>query len=134
LESGVRHLGIEAVLQVHEAIVHATGEDPAILKPGEFKFCLDAVRDIASRQAFREALIRKAAYYFWCLNANHVFVAANKRTAFQTAYVFLRANGHDLSGLDPTETVVLFSNLARGLSGRRDAENWVRKSLSVVGD
>src|SRR5438309_10386930 len=83
-----------------------------LLYAGGLPYCIETAWDIGVTDELRKVLSKTAAYYIWCLITNHPFMDGNKRTAFQTAEVFLRANGFRLSGLEPNETVSILNGVA----------------------
>ncbi|WP_319412655.1 type II toxin-antitoxin system death-on-curing family toxin [uncultured Cohaesibacter sp.] len=52
---------------------------------------------------------------------NHPFIDGNKRTAFQTADLFLAMNGYDLDAARGVEHADIMEKLAQGLISRDEA-------------
>lgn len=70
-----------------------------------------------------------AAAYAFGLAKNHGFVDANKRSAFQAAYVFLGLNGYDLDAEEP-EVVDVMSRVASSRMTEGALATWMREHLS----
>lgn len=66
-----------------------------------------------------------AAAYAYGLVRNHPFVDGNKRTAFLTAYVFLRLNGQALV-IDESRATTAMLALAAGEIGETEFAQWLR--------
>ena len=116
---------------IHEMIMNSMGSSClGLLYPGGLPYCVDTARDIRRSSVLRRTLSEMAAYYIWCLITNHPFVDGNKRTAFQTAEVFLRANGFSLSQLEPDEVVSTLLRVATGEVSVAELTDWVEKHLS----
>ena len=79
-----------------------------------------------------DALTSKAAYLLWCLITNHPFIDGNKRTAFESADVFLRANGYEIGGIEQDEIVSVLTNVASGDLVLNDLISWLRTHLRPV--
>ncbi len=76
---------------------------------------MESSKDVYESEEFNvsDQIKWKAAHLIWCLVSNHPFVDGNKRTAFQTAIVFLHANGYDLSNIKAPEAVRVLSGVAK---------------------
>lgn len=66
-----------------------------------------------------------AAAYAFGLARNHPFVDGNKRTAFLTAYVFLRLNGFVLTASE-SAVVAVMQAVAAGDLAEKDFASWLR--------
>lgn len=66
-----------------------------------------------------------AAAYAFGLAKAHAFMDGNKRTAFQTAFVFLRLNGRDLD-VPNAEVVRMMEGLAESRVPEREFAAWLR--------
>jgi death-on-curing protein len=66
-----------------------------------------------------------AASYAFGISSNHPFIDGNKRTAFLTAYVFLRKNGLSFTASEP-EVVETFLALAAGKLSEDQLGDWIQ--------
>jgi len=73
-----------------------------------------------------------AASYCIGLTKNHGFIDGNKRTAFQTMFVFLDTNGLELVA-DETDVVALMLDVATGEIDERVVAQWIRQHASTRG-
>jgi death-on-curing protein len=100
---------------------------------GGLDYCIETARDQEteySEYSERQQIARAAAYLLWCLVTNHPFVDGNKRTAYQTADVFLRANGCKLVLVDPDEAVSILSGVATGRVSLVELSSWFELHMS----
>jgi hypothetical protein len=52
----------------------------------------------------------------------------NKRTAFNTAYIFTKLNGFELAGITPDEAVSILAAIAEGQTSESSLVDWVKNS------
>jgi death-on-curing protein len=69
-----------------------------------------------------------AAAYAGGICRNHPFIDGNKRTAFLTAYVFLRINGRTLAASE-AEAVEMMMAMAAGDIADEAFADWLRRNL-----
>jgi death-on-curing protein len=69
-----------------------------------------------------------AAAYAGGICRNHPFIDGNKRTAFLTAYVFLRINGRTLAASE-AEAVEVVTAMAAGELTDKAFADWLRRNL-----
>jgi death-on-curing protein len=126
----------EAVSAIHDGILQRMGERNAgYLFQGGLSYCVETLIDVHNdKEILFEMISWKAAYLIWCLVNNHPFVDGNKRTAFQAADVFLRANGYKIVGVDPLEVVTELAGVAVAQITIADLETWLRKYLRSLTD
>ena len=103
------------VLCIHEVAIErdgglpgvrdAEGLDSAVFRPRQF-FAYEGERNLFTLAAlYAEGIMRN----------NHPFNDGNKRTGYNTAAMFLRANGRDLQPADdPKQRVEFFERVANG--------------------
>ncbi|AGI69779.1 addiction module death-on-curing protein [Octadecabacter antarcticus 307] len=65
--------------------------------------------------------------YAYGIAKAHAFVDGNKRTAFVTAFTFLRLNGYTFRP-DPIDGVRMMEDLARDVVSEEEFAEWVRPS------
>ena len=70
-----------------------------------------------------------AAGYAEGIARNHPFVDGNKRTAFQTADVFLAVNGHELQKADGIEYAEKMEQLGQGQISREDMGKYLADNV-----
>ena len=73
------------------------------------------------------SLHRLAAAYAFSISKNHPFVDGNKRTAFLSAYMFLRENGWKLT-VKQTDIVVRMLALAAGSLSEEQLAGWLSEN------
>jgi death-on-curing protein len=131
----LRFPDVQGIEIIHEDIMRRMGEGSGgYVYEGGVSYCVESARDFHDTMQETQSLIWKAAYYMWCITSNHPFIDGNKRTAFQTADVFLRANGYKLVGVDPIEALVMLSEVSRADIGVSELVIWVEKHLSREGE
>ena len=72
-----------------------------------------------------------AAAYAFGIARDHPFVDGNKRTAFLSAYVFLRVNGLDLT-VDEVSVTVSMMALAAGETTEAAFADWLRSNTRAA--
>jgi death-on-curing protein len=112
---------------IHDAQLREHGGSPGIRDDGLLesalarpvhKFMYETNVDVA----------RLAAAYTFGLARNHGFVDGNKRTAFMSAYVFLRLNQQELDAGEP-DVVSTIEGVAAGRLTESALANWIRDRL-----
>jgi death-on-curing family protein len=66
------------------------------LSRGSLLYIIEAVQDLYNEYDASDALTAKAAHNLFNIATAHPFIDGNKRTAFGTADIILRLNGHFL--------------------------------------
>ena len=77
-------------------------------------------------------LFQLAASYAEGISRNHSFVDGNKRTAHQSADIFLYKNGHELIVRDVDNRVKLMEDLAQGNVTREAAAEYIREHSRTI--
>lgn len=104
----IGYLNLEQVLELHQLVVAKSGGSAQVLRPELLESALAQPPMIAFGQEAHPDLPAKAAAYLFHICKNHPLEDGNKRTAFAAAEVFLRLNGHRISGtVDELEDLVL---------------------------
>lgn len=96
-----RYLDLDNVLQLHVAIMEATGTFPQPLRSRDgLESAVNRARTFGYYQGMD--LVGQAARLGTCISRAQAFLDGNKRTAFAALDVFLRLNGLEFRG-DPVE-------------------------------
>lgn len=116
-------LSVDNVLYMHSDTIRIEGGN-------------DGVRDVAllesavlmPQQQFggdylHHGLAAMAAAYLYHIARNHPFVDGNKRTAAMAAYVFLDANGYELTAAESEFEETVF-HVASGTVSKSDLTDW----------
>lgn len=77
-------------------------------------------------------MFQLAAGYAEGIARNHPFVDGNKRTAFQTADVFLAVNGHELQKADGIEYAEKMEQLGQGQISREDMGRYLADNARQI--
>jgi death-on-curing protein len=87
-----RHLTVEAVAAIHEAVLRQHGGSPGIREAALLESAVAAPQaSYGGRPLLKDGIEIGAAYLFY-LCRNHPFVDGNKRTALASCLVFLESN------------------------------------------
>lgn len=114
---------------IHREQLREHGGSAGIRDEGLLESALNRARN---KHAYGESdLSVLAAAYAFGLAKNHGFVDGNKRTAFQTMYVFLGLNGFDLDASEP-EVVDVMNRLASGKITEAAFGEWVRAHVTPL--
>jgi death-on-curing protein len=128
----LRYIDYKGVIEIHKEIVTSMGGKFAVINEGNLHYCLDSVLEISKQVALLSSCIEKAAHYIWCITLAHAFLDANKRTAYQVAYVFLLANGFKLYGVDKDEAVSIITNISIAKTTIESVREWISKHIKPV--
>jgi death-on-curing protein len=115
------------VVAIHDDQVREHGGVPGARDLGLVVSALERPRN-KHRYGARSDLPELAAAYAYGLVRNHGFVDGNKRTAFQTMYLFLGLNGLRLDAPEP-EVVRVMVEVAAGRRSERRLAEWVRSRV-----
>jgi death on curing protein len=121
-------LSVAVLLAVHEDLLARFGGLPGIRDEGLLQSALHRPRN---RFAYEQpTLFTLATDYALGTVKNHPFLDGNKRAGFMAAYIFLGANGVDISA--PEEEVVVYTlGLAAGEIGAVDYAGWLERSSGL---
>lgn len=126
-------LDLDTVLAIHEEVLAAEGGLPGVRDAGLLASALDRPRNKWGYEETADLHALAAAYGFG-IAKNHPFADANKRTAFQTMFVFLYVNGLLLDA-DEVEAVLTMVALAEGKLSEAKLSAWLKANSTkrVVG-
>jgi death-on-curing protein len=90
--STLRHLGVQAVLAVHEEVLAAHGGTAGLRDAALLESAVAAPQASFGGKPLIKDPVEVAAAYLFYLCRNHPFLDGNKRTALACCLVFLHAN------------------------------------------
>jgi len=128
----VKYLTKEAVKEIHLRVLSETEkkthvhERPHILNPGMLEMALELPKKRLYGRELYPDLFEKAAVLMRELIVGHVFEAANKRTGYICAVVFLRQNGYAVTGR-AEEAEDLTIGIATGRYDIKYIAKWLKK-------
>ena len=118
----MKYLTRKADEEIHLRVLSETEKEayvrerPHILNPGMLEIALEPPKKRLYGRELYPDLFEKAAVLMRELIVVHVFEAANKRTGYACAVVFLRQNGYIVSN-SAEEAVELTTSIATGRYG-----------------
>jgi death-on-curing protein len=112
------------VAAIHSEQIAAHGGDEGLYDAGLIASALARPRNSALYA--KVAVFDLAASYAFGIVRNNPFVDGNKRTAFLTAYVFLKLNGYRLKA-DEVSVVDMMLSLADGSLSEKEFSIWLKK-------
>jgi death-on-curing protein len=111
---------------IHDAQIREHGGSSGVRDEGLLESLLARARN---KFAYAETdLATLAAAYAFGLAKNHGFVDANKRAAFQTAYLFLGLKGFELEAPEP-EVVDVMNRVATSAMTEATLAAWIRAHM-----
>ena len=120
----------EQVLRIYERTIEQQGGLYSICDKGLLESALARPENL---YAYKEQdIFELAAAYAEGIVRNHPFVDGNKRTAYETADLFLYKNGHDLGIKDEKEQIAFFENLATGHVSREELAEFYRQNTQKI--
>lgn len=129
VETEPRWLVRAAVEAIHESLVRQFGGSHGVRDDGLLESALDRARNRWGYGASAD-IFDLAASYGVGIAKNHAFVDGNKRTAFQTMYVFLGLNGRRVTAPQP-DIVTLMVDVATGSVDEVALAAWLRANTSA---
>ena len=109
---------------IHDGVIEIGGGARGLRDPSLLESALARPQNL---YAYGETdTFHLAASYAEAISRNHAFIDGNKRTAFQTAYQFLKDNGHQLIKARGVEHAEMMEQLGQGKITREDAANHLR--------
>ena len=99
---------IEVIIRLNALLIeHFGGEivgPDNFLNRGSLEWALEVIQSEVFGHDPYPSIAHKAAVLAWTIITGHVFFDGNKRSGVAAAYLFIRANGHDVQVSDD-ETV-----------------------------
>lgn len=118
-------LTAEVVLSVQKQLLARFGGLEGLRDEGLLDSALNRPQQLFSYG--NPSVFEMAAVYAHGIVKNHPFLDGNKRIAFMAAYIFLGANGHELSVPEP-EAALRTLALAAGEIGAQEYTEWLKES------
>ncbi|SFP21899.1 death on curing protein [Cohaesibacter marisflavi] len=109
----------ELVARLHECVIDIGGGAQGIRDTGLLASALARPQNLYAYG--EDDVFQLAASYAESIARNHPFIDGNKRTAFQSADLFLALNGYDLDAARGVEHADIMEKLAQGLIYRDEA-------------
>ncbi|MGI0037594.1 MAG: type II toxin-antitoxin system death-on-curing family toxin [Nitrososphaera sp.] len=101
------------------------------LSRGSLLYIIETVQDLYNECDPSDALAAKAAHILFNIATAHPFIDGNKRTAFGTADIFLRLNGHFIK-VDAQEGQSIIVQIATGEIVEDSVRKWTRQRLNKL--
>ena len=121
-------LDAKAVIFMHDEILKQGKGLPGV--SGD-KSLEAALHRIEARDHYEslDDVFEVAAFYGICIAQGHLFVDANKRTAFMSMYVFLEINGYSLIASDyNTENEEMMEKIVKKEINEKQLADWLRRN------
>ncbi|MFV1678010.1 type II toxin-antitoxin system death-on-curing family toxin [Phaeobacter sp. JH20_32] len=120
----------EEVEAIQTVVIDIGGGSHGLRDAGLLESALGRVQN---QYAYGEQdVFQLAAGYAEGIARNHPFVDGNKRTAFQTADVFLAVNGHELQKADGVEYAEMMEQLGQGNISREDMGKYLAEHSGQI--
>lgn len=118
------------VESLHTKVIEASGGSHGLRDVNLLESALARPQNL---HAYGEAdSFQLAASYAEGIARNHAFVDGNKRTAFMSAWLFLRQNGQELTPRDDDGYVDLMESLAQGQTSREQMADYLRANVQSL--
>ena len=117
----MKHLTTEEIILIHNKLIKEFGGEEGIVDRDKLDFIADKV------QSSKADVFRKAAMLLHDIATIHPFVDGNKRTAIETAKVFLRENGKTLNLKDINQAAEYIYSVAEDKKNIFSIENWIKQ-------
>ena len=128
----MRYLTLGEVVDLHRAVIEATGGAAGIRDLGALESALAQPRASFAGVDLHASLADKAAALCFSLVNNHAFIDGNKRIGHAATETFLILNGSEIDALvDEQERLML--DLASGRLTREQLAAWLLAHLRQAG-
>lgn len=126
------HLSKDAVLAIHEEVLHAHGGSAGLRDSALLESALAAPQATFGGKPIMIDTVEVATAYLYYLCNNHPFVDGNKRTALASCLVFLSENNHlPTESLDVDEWESLVLDVAASVIDRPSTTERLRELLAM---
>jgi len=124
----MRYVNLGEVVDLHRALLEATGGAPGIRDLGALDSAIAQPKATFGGVDLYPTLVEKAAALCFSLVSNHPFVDGNKRVGHAAMETFLVLNGGEIDApVDAQERLML--DLAAGQIDRAQLTNWLLQHL-----
>lgn len=121
-------LDAELVTLIHDEILKYGKGLPGISKDKSLSAALNRLETKCYYEGVH-SIYEAAAFYCVSIARGHLFVDANKRTAFMTMYIFLAANDYLLTASDyNTENEEMMEKIAKKEIGENELAVWLKQN------
>jgi death on curing protein len=131
----VKYLNREIIEELHKAIILKTHdkipERAHILNPSALELALELPKKCLFGQELYPDLFEKASVLIRELIKGHPFEAANKRTGYMSALIFLDENGYHLES-DIDEAISLTIKIAMDKANVGEVAEWLRNHSKLA--
>lgn len=125
MSANPRFLSVDNVLFLHTDTLRSEGGDAGIHDLALLESAVMMPQQQFGGEYLHPEIPAMAAAYLYHIACNHPFVDGNKRTAAMAAFVFLDANGYELTASEAQfEEMVL--QVASGSMSKDDLTDWVK--------
>ena len=116
----MKYLTVEEIIQTHDKLIELFGGEKGIVDKGPLDFIVNKI------QSSKTDIYHKSAMLLNEIITTHPFVDGNKRTAFETAKIFLRENGKTLKIKDINQASEYIINIAENKKNIFSIEHWIK--------
>ncbi len=128
--SELQWLDLHTVLFIHVSAIQQAGGSQGVRDAGLLESALARPKSL---HTYGESdFFQLAASYAQSIARNHPFVDGNKRTAFESASIFLLDNGRDLQQIKDNNHVEMMENLAQGKITKEEAGEYLKDHSEPV--
>ena len=121
------YLTIDDVLYIHDEQIRLYGGAAGVRDEG---LVLSAL--LRPQTGYYRDLMEEAAALWESLAMNHGFVDGNKRVAFASLLIFLKANGYDLITTPDAAIAFIYQNLEGGTFRKDVLDAWLRTNTAPL--
>ena len=116
----IKYLSIEDVKEVNKQLVKKYGGSVGFSNKSNLEFTL-------AKMKASEGIYKKAAILMHWITTGHVFIDANKRTAFDATLIFLSMNDIKFKvDIDEAEEIMVKMAQPKGMT-LKEVEDWIKR-------
>lgn len=120
----LKYLSSDQVILIHDRIIDSFSKEKGKMNLGNLEAALERVEGYKGNDG--EALFWKATILLERITLGHPFIDGNKRTAYETAKLFLQVNGYKLDA-EEEEVISLLVGIAKSRKNRFSIKNWLEQ-------
>jgi death on curing protein len=124
----MRYWDADGIMKLHDMIVKHYGGRSGTHQIGQIESLLHHIQN----DEYYPTCAMKAAHLFFGLVQFHCFVDGNKRTAVSATFLFLQANGYELSEAGTGAFKIIALLLARGKLSQEEVKELLTDEIGVA--
>jgi death-on-curing protein len=124
----MRYLDLDQVIQMHNAILSATGGAAGVRDLGGLESALALPQMDMFGQELYPSIVEKAAILGFAIITNHPFIDGNKRIGHAAMETFLMLNGYEVMATEDNQEEMILQ-VAAGECSKEGFTEWLKNHI-----